>query len=142
MCVTWCHKGGLLYWNHDDCPVSLCDFAGQIVGQCEACRHRANQNCTLTCAPLPEVGGCCHWNVTPAKGQQEIGAAELTILWRVGEEGVAETLDRMDVVYSTDAAGQVLLDPDDLGLPEVYGIGTEPSAQPDIPISQNYNFKW
>jgi len=63
--VTYCHRRHLVYWNHEDCAEDICPVAGEAHGSCQSCRHRrGDESCALTNAPLPQAGGCCHWNVT------------------------------------------------------------------------------
>ncbi|HMR67818.1 MAG TPA: hypothetical protein PKE64_27725 [Anaerolineae bacterium] len=57
----------MLFWNHDPCDSFFCPVAGDKPGLCQSCRHRAGADCGLTRAPLPESGGCCHWNVAPGE---------------------------------------------------------------------------
>ncbi len=40
-------------------------------------------------------------------------------------ETVAEVLTGLDAPFETDADGQIRIDPDRLGLPETYGLGTD-----------------
>lgn len=206
MCVTFCHCRRLLYWNHDPCTVDMCPVADESPQPCQTCRHRRDDDiCALTNASLPEVGGCCHWNVTlteelvpvtsgmaaPLAGYfdrvkevladvphhlagfvvsdprpetlsssaETLGTEaqpngddwlipsiyaplldELGIDYRreandalrvdpeqlilVVEEPVADLLDRLDAPYQV-SDGLVWVDPDELGLPMVYGHGTE-----------------
>lgn len=144
MCLTWCHKRNLLFWNHESCPVSLCGFAGQPGGDCAGCRHRRDDGrCALTHQPLPD-GGCCHRNITLTPGPQPVTAEMLDLLWPAAGEPVTAVLDRLAAPYTVDN-GAVWVDPDDLGLPAVYGVGTDEPDEPDepeIPILQNYDFEW
>lgn len=138
MCVSWCHKLNLLYWNHEDCSPALCDLAGRIEGLCQDCRHRAGTLCGLTRAPLPDQGGCCHHNVTLARGAQPVAQADLILLWPDPAESVTAILDRLEAPYTVAGDGRVLVDPDELGLPERYGTGTEPVLEPEPP---QFNFE-
>jgi hypothetical protein len=146
MCVTWCIKTARLYWNHDSCPVSLCQFAGSSGDQCADCRHKQEGQCGLTRADLPAAGGCCHWNVELAQGEQPVTAETIALLWPWEITPVAAVLESLDAPYTLDFAGQPWVDPDDLGLPEVYGQGTEPAPAepelPDLPALQNFKFAW
>lgn len=143
MCVTWCYRRRLLFWNHEDCPTSLCEFAGQDASRCADCRYRRNDGyCALTNHSLPATGSCCHWNVTVTEGPQPVLAEMLGLLWPVEGESVATVLDRLDAPYTLADNGVVWVDPDTLGLPEVYGVGTDEPDEPDIPILQNFDFEW
>ena len=145
MCVTWCHKTARLYWNHDDCSIIFCPFAGASRDKCTDCCYNIEGRCDLTRAALPATGGCCHWNVTPAQGPQPVTAETIIPLWPADGTAITTLLDTLDVPYTVDDTGQVWVNPDDLGLPEVYGQGTEPPSEPeltDLLISQNFNFYW
>jgi hypothetical protein len=45
----------------------FCPISDEPGGACQTCRHRAGDHCGLTRAPLPDSGGCCHWNVAPVE---------------------------------------------------------------------------
>lgn len=141
MCVTWCHRTARLYWNHEDCPSSLCQFALIVQGKCADCRYNKNGQCGLTRAALPSVGGCCHCNVELAQGPQPVTPATMTLLW-TETNSLTRLLDTLDTPYTVDAAGQLWVDPDELGLPAVYGQGTDEPPAEELPILQNFNFDW
>ncbi len=162
MCVTFCHRRQVLFWNHQDCEAlasngndasapdlgqsplgvwleslssngnddpSACDFAAGPHSRCEDCRHRRDEeeehHCSLTNAPLPECGGCCHHNVELVEGPQVVTRdmlAPLGLTWEVTEEFIL--LD-LDVPYGRDWRKQITVNPDDLGLPFTYGLSTE-----------------
>ena len=64
MCISYCHKTKILFDNHADCETDVCPFANPIHnGPCQTCQNRQGQVCSLTNTPLPDGGGCCHWNV-------------------------------------------------------------------------------
>lgn len=68
MCVTLCSRRKILFWNHQDCTLDFCPIVREQHGSCQTCRHqRDDMTCALTNTPLPEAGGCCHWNVTPVE---------------------------------------------------------------------------
>jgi len=99
----------------------------------------------LTRAALPAAGGCCHRNVTLSDDPQPVTAETITLLWPSDGTVITTLLDNLDVPYTVDDTGQVWVNPDDLGLPEVYGQGTEPPGEPELPdllISRNFNFYW
>ena len=127
MCITYCFRTGVLYWNHEDCGVH-CDLARGPHGRCQTCIHRAPADtCRLTHMPLPEAGGCCHHNVPAAWRWQVVTRAMLEPLGMARGETVAQVLARWDVPYRPwDRQGRIaLVDPSRLGLPEVaYGMGT------------------
>jgi len=131
MCVAYCHRRGVLYWTHVDCSFEICPFVAEEPNRCASCRHRepAGDLCGLTRAPLPAVGGCCHWNVEPLSGPQWVTWEMLEPLG-VGQESTADLLDDLDAPYGQDEFGQIWIDPDCLGLPEIYGLGTE-TLEPD-----------
>ncbi len=134
MCVSFCHRKQVLFWKHKDCEAlasngnddpSACDFAAGPHSRCEDCRHRRDERCSLTNAPLPECGGCCHHNVELVEGPQVVTRdmlAPLGLTWEVTEEFIL--LD-LDVPYGRDWRKQITVDPDDLGLPFTYGLSTE-----------------
>jgi hypothetical protein len=126
MCVTYCHRLGVLYWNHEPCSFEFCPFAVEESGQCNSCRHRqaVGAICGLTRAPLPQTGGCCHWNVDPVTGLQPVTPEMLAPL-SVGPEPAAEILAGLDAPYEMDVAGQLWVKPGRLGVPDIYGLGTE-----------------
>lgn len=125
MCVTYCHRRGVVYWNHDDCSYLVCPLVAESHGRCASCRHRQEDACALTHAPLPAEGGCCHWNVEPAQSQTMVTLDMLAPLGVEANETVAEVLDSLSTPYHVDAQGQPWIDPGRLGLPFSYGLGTE-----------------
>ena len=136
MCVTFCHRKNVLYWNHDDCAVH-CPLADGPQGACETCRHHLQQGiCWLTNAPLPESGGCCHHDVVPVQGWQVVTCEMLAPLGVANGEKATDVLARWDAPHRRlDHQGRVaLVDPDELGIPEVaYGIGTEAIREEPFP---------
>jgi len=128
MCLTYCARRGVIYWNHTDCDRLTCALTGEPTPPCETCRHRrsdASCRCGLTRAPLPAgAGGCCHHNVEPATGWQPVSRETLAPLAIRPDETVASVLQREGVSYRLDAAGRCLVDPLDLGLPNTFGFGT------------------
>ena len=125
MCVSYCHFRQLLYINHENCWPQDCQYASKRPSPCGTCKHKQGGVCSLTNAPLPEKGGCCHWNVTLSTSPQPITLAMLTMIGVGCNETIADVLDSLDTPYTLDTSGQVWLNPDDLALPEVYGLGTE-----------------
>ncbi len=126
MCVTFCHRRCILYWNHVSCEVEACDLARGPHGRCETCRHCQAGICRATNAPLPDAGGCCHWNVTLVQGRVEITLAMLELLGSGPEETMDQVLERWEVPHrQLGPLVQVWIDPDELGIPAVYGMGTE-----------------
>jgi len=126
MCVTFCHRRGVLYWNHASCEPQTCDLARGPHGRCETCLHRQAGICRATNAPLPDAGGCCHWNVALVQGRVEITPAILDLLGSGPGETMDQVLERWEVPHhQLGHLVQVWIDPDELGVPEVYGIGTE-----------------
>jgi hypothetical protein len=125
MCVTFCHRRGVLYWNHASCAVETCDLARGPHGRCETCRHCQADICRATNAPLPD-GGCCHWNVALVQGRVEITPAMLELLGSGSGETMDQVLERWEVPHhQLGPLVQVWIDPDELGIPAVYGMGTE-----------------
>jgi hypothetical protein len=49
----------------------------------------------------------------------------LELLGVAGGETAADILARWDAPYQVDGSGQVVVDPGKLGIPAVYGLGTE-----------------
>lgn len=124
MCVTFCHRRRVLYFNHRDCAPRDCLYAGQVEGWCETCRWRQGELCGLTRQVLPATGGCCHWNVEVTQESQVVTPDLLVLLDVQPGEDLAAALAWWDVPYR-EQAGQVLVDPEELALPETYGLGTE-----------------
>lgn len=125
MCVTWCHKTRVLFWNHDPCSFEFCPLVAEQHGYCASCRHRRGETCALTGAPLPCEQGCCHWNVEPTSGPQEITLRMLAPLGVEPHETVVNVLDSLSTPYQVDPQGNVWVEPARLGLPFTYGLGTE-----------------
>lgn len=127
MCVTFCHRRRLLYWNHDPCTTDMCPVAGEAPRPCQTCRHRRDDDtCALTNASLPEAGGCCHWNVTLTGGLIPVTPGMVALLAgffetakevladlphrMVGDEWVipadhAPALEALGITYRTGAEG-------------------------------------
>ncbi len=143
MCVTWCHRKKWLYWNHEHCSPFDCDVVRETHGNCETCRHHRETVCVLTNAPLPESGGCCHWNVTRQEGLHAVSRDMLGPL-HVNDRNIGDALDRLDAPAQL-IDGQWYVDPDDLGLPLVYGEGTEVEDESEYapsPAVEFENFEW
>lgn len=141
MCVTYCHRQRVLFWNHDTCSFEVCPVVGEEHGRCCSCRYARGQTCALTRVPLPTVGGCCHWNVNLVTGPQLVTPEMLAPLGIVGPEPIEAILAGLDAPYQRDAAGQAWVDPDRLGLPEVYGVGTEELA-PEVMDWSTRDMTW
>lgn len=124
MCIAFCHRQAVLYWNHADCSFEFCPVVAETPRHCNSCRYRQDDICDLTRAPLPEQGGCCHWNVEPVTTPQQVTLEMLTPL-NAGPEPTEELLTSLDAPYELDTAGQIWVNPDRLGVPETYGLGTE-----------------
>jgi hypothetical protein len=133
MCVTYCHRRQVLYWNHEDCSSQTCPLVNGPHGRCDDCRHRRGDICRLTNAPLPESGGCCHGNVALAQGLRVVTRTMLEPLGVGAEEMVAEVLERWGAPYEVNGRGQVVVDPDELGIPTVYGLGAEAVGEEAFP---------
>jgi len=129
MCITWCHQRQILYWNHDNCHPFDCPKANEKHGRCENCRHRLEGEdrllCSLTRAPLPQAGGCCHYNVKLIAGPQKVTLAVVEMLGPGSNETVRDVLDGFDVAHQIDGQGDVWVDSDELGLPDIYGRGAD-----------------
>lgn len=127
MCVTFCHRRGVLYWNHDDCSFEFCPVVSEAHGHCLSCQYRqpAGDICALTRAPLPETGGCCHWNVELVSGLQPVTPQMLAPLNVTGPETVSDLLTSLAAPHEVAAGDQVWIDPNRLGVPEIYGLGLE-----------------
>ncbi len=133
MCVTWCHRRAVLYWNHVDCDGHICPLAGESHLPCAACRHQSEPHCGLTRAPLPADGaGCCHHNVDLAEGWQEVDREMLAPLGIRVDETEEYVLKREGVLYQRRPRGGIQVDVDTLGLPYIYGRGTD--HLPDEPF--------
>ncbi len=88
--------------------------------------HRSGQICALTRAPLPELGGCCHHNITLLHGPQRV-IREMLAPLHLGpnETDLERVLLIEDVAYQVGSEGQLWVDPDNLALPKTYGLGTD-----------------
>jgi hypothetical protein len=129
MCVTFCHKRHLLFFTHEDCSLLQCRFADpDRWGSCHDCPHNQEDRCGLTNAPTPvSGGGCCHWGTPLVTAQQVIGVEQVTLLPAFGrDQTVADILDGYGVAYEA-VDGRVLVEPDEMPLPLVYGRGTDPA---------------
>ena len=80
--------------------------------------------CGLTRMPLPDTGGCCHFNVELVTEPQRITRADVFQVPRWMGETVVEALEAFGVPYRGDARG-VIVEPAQCVLPGVYGLGTE-----------------
>lgn len=131
MCVTFCHRRRVLYWNHESCSFDFCSLTVEEPGRCQSCRYRQGGDfCGLTRAALPAPagrGGCCHWNVELVTGPQPVTLEMLAPL-DAGPEPAETLLSGLDAPYEVDPDGRIWIDPDRLDLPEVYGLGTEALA--------------
>lgn len=129
MCMTWCHRRQILYWNHEDCHPVDCPQVNEKHGRCDDCRHRLEEAervwCGLTRTALPAQGGCCHWNVEIGQGPQEVTRETLVLFEPSPLEPEVFVLVRQEVSYQSDGSGRVYVDPDELGLPYTYGLGTD-----------------
>jgi hypothetical protein len=128
--VTFCNRQKMLFWNHADCHPAECELAGQTA-PCGSCRHRGAV-CALTNAPLPAQGGCCHWNIPLVAGRQEVTPRMLAILGLRPDETVEFVLQNLDVPYHCGPRGETMIDPEELGLPLTYGLGTEHLPEMDF----------
>ena len=129
MCVTFCHKRHILFFTHEDCPPLQCRFTHPDQwGSCHDCTHNQAGRCALTNAPTPvDGGGCCHWGVELAAGPQTIDIKQITLLPSfVKDQPVADVLDSYGVDYEL-VDSRVIVDPDEMPLPLVYGRGTDPA---------------
>jgi hypothetical protein len=125
-----------LFWNHEDCDPGGCEFAAGPHAACATCRHAQAGICALTNAPLPASGGCCQHNVAPVSGPVEVSWDMLVPLRIRPEEMVEQFLQDYEVPYHHGPQAQVMVDPDDLGLPRTYGIGTERMAEEEMDWSE------
>jgi hypothetical protein len=74
---------------------------------------------------LPAQGGCCHFNVELVSGPQPVTREMLTMLGISRFEVERAILEGEDIPYHTDDQGGLWVDPDELGLPNTYGLGTD-----------------
>lgn len=126
MCLSYCHRRNVLWWNHASCRAADCAWAAGNFPEhwrCVSCPHRQGEQCGLTGMALPVRGGCCHFGVTRVHGQVVVPGRALNYVWR---DGLAAELGWAGVNYEMDAAeGTVQLDVDELAAPFIYGEGTE-----------------
>jgi hypothetical protein len=125
----------VLYWNHEDCWRHGCKLgSGPHAGVCRDCRHRQGEICGLTRCALPGDGaGCCHYDVEPTSGPQAVTAEMLMPLSAAAgldAAGISLLLAELDGAPHTIRDGMVYVDPDRLGVPEVYGVGENDWGEP------------
>ena len=127
MCLTYCHRRRVIYWNHSDCDRFTCKLAGKPTPPCKTCRHhRTDGRCGLTRSPLPAGGGgCCHHNVEPLTGLQPVSRETLAPLAIRPDETVAAVLQREGIDYRQAAPRLYLVDPLSLSSPYTFGVGTD-----------------
>ena len=66
MCLTLCHRRGIVYDNHTCDVCRECPHRLGGAGRCDDCQHYAgNDVCDLTKARVPRWRRCCQWNVEP-----------------------------------------------------------------------------
>jgi hypothetical protein len=64
MCLTLCHRRGIVYDNHTCDVCQECPHRLGGAGRCQDCRHYAGDDvCDLTKARVPRPRWCCQWNV-------------------------------------------------------------------------------
>ncbi len=136
MCVSFCHRKTVLFWNHESCDARDCPVAAGPHGDCATCRHSRGGMCDLTRAPQPADGGCCHHNVAVVAGRVEVSWDMLAPLLIRPEELVEQFLRDYDVPFYRGPQARVLVDPADLNLPRTYGIGTEAAGEEDMDWSE------
>lgn len=134
MCLSYCHRQAVLFWNHRDCQSAACRYAPALLGrtagtagwQCATCIHRVEDHCGLTGAPLPERGGCCHYNVTLAQGTISVERM-IGYPWAVSP---AAALDTLGVAFTV-RGGQIEVELGELvhSTPDIYGRGTDPPEE-------------
>jgi len=117
MCVTFCIRRNVLYHNHFDCSPTECQVAHEVHGRCVACHHQQDEVCGLTQAPLPAAGGCCHWNIEPARGPLLVSREMLAPLHLTIDESEVGLLKDLGLSYRWSAAGELLIDLANLALP-------------------------
>lgn len=127
MCITYCHRRNILYWDHEDCHPAQCELVRGPHRRCADCRHRREAICRLTNASLPESKGCCHYNVEVVHGPQLVTPEMLQLLQLDPDETVIEALEGRNVKHHLErTTGIVLIDPDELPVPtSSYGRGTD-----------------
>lgn len=128
MCVSFCHRKQILYFNHEDCRLSECEYAAvDTHGLCARCRHRQGVVCGLTGASLPEKGGCCHGSVKRTLGSVRVSEEMVALLRGRPNETVKDIVQAYDVPYDLDErTGAVFIELDEVVKPDIYGQGTEP----------------
>jgi len=60
----------------------------------------------------------------------------LALGWPEPRATVAEVLERWGVPYGVNSRGQVVVDPGELGIPTVYGLGAETAGEEAFPWSE------
>lgn len=120
-----------------------CQFAAGPHGPCATCCHKRETLCGLTRAPLPAAGGCCHWNVELVQGLRQVTPDMVIPLGLWPGEAIAQALERLDAPLAW-VNGEPVIDPDSLGLPDTYGVGTEEveEAYPAGPASDFEGWIW
>ena len=123
MCVAWCHRRRTLYWDDENCPPWYCKFSLQYHGRCHDCGHFDGRMCKLTRSVRSPEAGCCHFNVCLTTGKQIVTPQMLRMLGAHPSEDAQDVLQRLDTEFYVDG-GIVSVDPDELDVPPIYGIGT------------------
>lgn len=137
MCVSWCHRLDVLYWNHLGCERHGCHL-GQPQGiprTCTDCIHHRQGVCGLTGDDAP-AEGCCHWNVELTTGPQAVTDREVAPLQILGVSlaTLPEWMDSLGFPYKLEQ-GSLSVDPDKLPVPDIYGQPTDLPG-PELPESE------
>ena len=139
MCVAYCHRKFILFWDHEDCHPRDCEFVHGPHGSCDSCLYQENDICLLTHAPLPARRGCCHRNVALVQGARRVTREMVGLLNLDVHERLTEALEERNVPYQLDTDGDlVLIDPDELPVPLTYGLGTDHLADESFDWSYWY----
>lgn len=140
MCIAFCHRRRLLFWDHEDCHPADCEFAKGPHGSCSSCLYQENGICLLTHAQLPVQRSCCHSNILLVQGARRVTQEMVGLLNLDANEHLAEALEERNVRYHLDEVSDlVLVDPDNLPVPLTYGLGTDHLADERFDWSSWYD---
>ncbi len=132
MCISFCHKQGWLYLNHQDCQLDDCQFGEGPYPSCHTCPHYRVNLCFLTNTPHPETG-CCHHNTELDAPGCQLLTTEMMALWSaVAQSPLAAVLPAEGVLVLKESDDGLLIDLDNLALPYLYGTGTEHISNDDF----------
>jgi hypothetical protein len=125
MCLTFCHVRRILFDSDVDDVCAPCRHNVPQGRRCAACQHADEERdlCTLTHAPLPARGWCCHYNASLAARRQSVTASHLK--GHLAYAGLVDALQLYQAGYQRQRNGSFLVDIDTLAIPICYGVPTK-----------------